>query len=115
MSELNLGNPRGAVDSAAEAAGRTLWLCAGPRDDTEGENARGDSSRETRQTTDYPDVHTRLIRQPTAVLLPYQPASPAGERRPPSKRCTATGIRRGRSTRRTPPLRLAPGHQRYER
>jgi len=51
MSELNLRDPRGAVNSAAVAAGRTLrWLRPGRRDDTQGETAYHDYPRETRQT-----------------------------------------------------------------
>lgn len=80
MSELNLRNPRGAVNSAAEAAGRTLRrLRPGRRDDTQGETTYHDYPRETRQTTEYADDHTQLIRQPTAVSLPHQPASAAAQ------------------------------------
>jgi hypothetical protein len=58
MSELNLRNPRGAVNSAAEAAGRTLRLRPGRRDDTQGETTYRDYPRETRHTTEYAGAHT---------------------------------------------------------
>jgi hypothetical protein len=58
MSELNLRNPRGAVNSAAEAAGGTLRLRPGRRDDTQGETTYRDYPRETRHTTEYAGAHT---------------------------------------------------------
>jgi hypothetical protein len=80
MSELNLRNPRGAVNSPAEAAGRTLrWLRPGRRNDTQGETTYRDYPRETRQTTEYAGAHTQLIRQPTAVSLLHQPVPAAAQ------------------------------------
>jgi hypothetical protein len=94
MSKPNLRNPFRAANSAAEAASRTLGLRPGRRDEPEGQPAHRDYPRKTRQTTDHAGAHTQLIRQSTAVSLPYQAPMPAEKRSYESRTGPVPGSRR---------------------